>query len=180
MIFIWRWVFFISSLFLSFIYWFNLCRLNLYLRAPELTLPHSENSAFNQSKFSVIQWVVPQPSARIIRASGCFSECFHFGCFVYCDVFCLRINSDGIPGTLLWQIYLQILSYQLSENQYFWLEILPLMSQAFSVSVISQFIASCKSARCHNAKTRLFHLNSCAGFRMSIVESYQLLSSRNC
>ena len=118
-----------------------------------------------QSQFSIMQWLVPPSSARIIHASGCFSysECFHLAALLI-----VIFSASG-------SIRLSAL-----RKSVFWLEILPLVSQAFSVSIISQFIASCKSATCHNAKTRLLHLNSCASFRMSIVESYQLLSSRNC
>lgn len=128
--------FYIFLIFLSFIYWFNLCKLNLYLWAPELTFPHSENSAFKQSQFSIIQWLVPQSSARIIHASGCFSysECFHFGCFAYCDFF--------LPQDQQWWNTRYITLTTLPSNirlsalrqSVFWLQILPLMSQKLSLS----------------------------------------------
>lgn len=81
----WRWLF-IYPLYLSFIYWSNLCKSNLYLRATEF-LHTMEIQCSTWSQFSIIQSLVLQSSARIIHASGCFSfsQCLHFGCFAYCD-----------------------------------------------------------------------------------------------
>lgn len=149
----------IYSLCLSFIYWFNLCKSNLYLRAPEfmhtVEIQHS-----TWSQFSIIQWLVPQSSTRIIHASGYFSFLWVLAFWLLCLLwfFSLRINSDGAPGASLLQPYLQILSFQLLTKSVFLLKILSLMSHTFSFSVISQFIASWKSATCLDAGTRLLYL----------------------
>lgn len=154
----WRWLF-IYPLYLSFIYWSNLCKSNLYLRATEF-LHTMEIQCSTWSQFSIIQWLVLQSSARIIHASGCFSfsQCLHFGCFAYCDFSPLEDQQWCNARCITLKPHLQIFNFQLLTKSIFWLTILPLMSHAFSVSLISQFIAWCKLATCLDTRTRLLCL----------------------